>query len=104
MGKISIVILLALFAIIGVTLLYTTDKLDECKSFSGSFAQIFSPEIQQKCAKVGLFYLALIFVWILLGFMLTVLIGFIIFQRLVIGGIIYSILMTIVILKLSGVI
>ncbi|MEK6528318.1 MAG: hypothetical protein AABZ36_05515 [Nitrospirota bacterium] len=104
MGKVAIVIFLAIFAVSGISLLYMTDKLDECTSLLGSFAQIFSSEIQQKCAKVPLFFLVIAIAWIFSGLIATMLIGIAIFQRHVFGGICYSIFMIIVILRLSGVI
>lgn len=104
MGKVAIVIFLALFAVIGIALLYLTDKLDECRSFFGSFVQFFSSDIQQKCAKAGQIFLYLIFAWIFSGLMVTIQIGIGIFQRHVFGGVCYSIFMIIVILRLSGVI
>lgn len=104
MRTISIIICLALFAIIGVTLLYMTDKLDECKSVLGSFAQILSSDIQQKCAKAGQFFLILAFAWIFLGFLSAILIGMAIFRWSIIAGVCYSFFVIILILRLSSVI
>ena len=103
MGATGIVIVLAIFAVMGVTLLYLSDKVEECSSLLGSFARLLSPDIQQKCQKAAMYYFFLVIGWIFSGFWATFYIGINIFLKNIVGGIVYSIVMTIIILKLSGV-
>lgn len=103
MGKSTIVITLAIFAVTGIGLLYLFDKIAECKSLMGEFARLLSPEIQQKCTKASSFILIIVFAWVFSGFMSIAVIAYEIFRKSFGGGVVFIIVMSIVVLKLSGV-
>jgi|SRR3989304_10577529 len=103
MGSTDIVIVIAVFVVMSIALLYLSDKVQDCSSLLGSFAQLLSPDIQQKCQKAATYYVYLAFAWVFFGLFATIYIGINIFLKNRFGGIVYSIVMTIVILRLSGV-
>ena len=97
---VSIIISSVVFAAIGILLLYLADKIEECETIFGSFAEMLSPEIKQSCAKIVIFYEPLIFVWIFSGFTLTGFVVTVMFNKSIIWGVITIIAASIIALKL----
>jgi len=66
----------------------------------GSIAQLLSPEIQQKCQKASAYGVFLFVGWIFSGLFTIGWVGFEILQKRIFWGIVYSIIMIIILVRL----
>ena len=101
LGKNTIVILLSVF-VVGISVLYLSNKTDQCLSLLGNLVEILDSDIQQKCIHTSGYLVYFLIGCILSGLMAIVFIGLEIIKKTVVIGIVFFICLVIVLLILIG--
>ena len=101
LSKNIIVILLSIF-VVGILVLYLSDKTDQCLSLLGNLVELLDSDMQQKCIYTGGYIVYFLIGCILSGLMAIVFIGLEIIKKTILMGIVFFICLVIVLLILIG--
>ena len=100
LGKNTIVILLFI-SVVGISVLYLSDKTEQCLSVLGNLVEILDSDIQQKCIYASGYLVYFLIGCILSGLMAIVLIGIEIIKKTVVIGIVFFICLVIVLILIG---